>query len=137
LAVFGLKQCSNLSHYFLHKLSGGVFYQLGIPATPVKTSYLIGEHRACHRSIFWKLNLERISLDLVGDRAEKSEPGLLVVGAGRRHQGGPPPPLFVAGLRREIEPDQISALGQITPAVTRPLYLAEGQSLSPHADSQE
>ena len=55
-------------------------------------------------------NLEGISFDLAGDRAQQSETDLSIVGSRRENKSRPPSGLLASGLRIEVDPYSVAAL---------------------------
>src|SRR5437879_3727866 len=58
-------------------------------------------------------NFKRIPLRVTRHGTYNRQAGLLVVTSRRENDRGPPPRLLAARLRREVQPDQISSVGQV------------------------
>ena len=82
-----------------------------VPPAPVQALHLVREDDAGDTEPIRDGYLEGISLDLTGDRAQQRKADLTVVRGRRQHDGGPASGLLPAGLRVEVNPDRIPAIG--------------------------
>src|SRR5213595_3489571 len=81
---------------------------------PVEALGLIRKHHTLYRKPNGKHHLERIAFDLTSDRTQNREPDLLVICAWRDDQGRTPSRLLVACLRREVDPNDVAAVGTVS-----------------------
>ena len=84
-----------------------------VSRSPVQAPDLVGQHHSSDRAIGWQFDLERVASDPGCDGTQQCDAGTLVVDTRTHHEGGPSACLFVPRLRRELQPDEITALGQV------------------------
>ena len=101
-----------------HDVRTEPIHHLGPACPPVDAFHLIGENHSSDGPFAGNRNLEWVPLRLRRDRTHQREPNLAVVGGWRKYDARPAPGLFMAGLRREVEPDQIAAVGYRGPPPT-------------------
>ena len=86
---------------------------LHLSSLPVQVLDMVGEDGTGYLQARWKNHLERVAFDLIRDWAEYGQTRLLIIGRRRDHKCRTQAALFVTGLRAELQPDKIAALGHI------------------------
>ena len=82
-----------------------------LPGPPIKALDLIRERHT--RRLTGQANLKRIVLDLGGRWTAEQQPGASIVGRRAQHHGGPVSSLLVAGLRVELQPNDITGIRHV------------------------
>ena len=86
---------------------------LRFPLAPVEALDLVRENGPLRRKTGWKDHFERIAFHLCSDRAEQRKADSGIVRSRRDHQRRTMAGLLVPGLRIELEPDNVSTVGNI------------------------
>ena len=82
-----------------------------LPGPQIKALDLIGKRHTGR--LARQTNLKRIVLDLGGRWTAEQQPGACIVGRRAQHHGGPVSSLLVAGLRVELQPNDIAGIRHV------------------------
>src|SRR5271154_6223235 len=85
--------------------------RFGIPAAPVDALRLISQNRIRRRAA--DEDLERIILDLRRQRTADHQARLAVIRRRTQNERRTVPCLFMASLRREVDPDDLAGVGHV------------------------
>ena len=99
--------------HVLHETGWQLPLEADAPGPPVKALDLIGEHYPRDDKPSRKRHLERVALDLIGDRTDEGKADLTVVACRGKNDRGTLPGLFMSGLGVEVEPDEITPVGAV------------------------
>lgn len=113
VGTIGLQQRLQFAQGFHDHVGGGGTFLDGFSRFPIQALNLIGKHHACSVRIVTDDNFEGVALSLAGHGTTEYQAAGSVIVNRREDKGRSMACLFMAGLRVEVQPHDISSIRNV------------------------